>query len=199
MNNGSLLGQVLGGVFSQAMRRRGMGGGGIGGMGGLGGIAMGSVLGGMLGGARRPGAGVPAGRGGVGMNRTALLVMLLPLAMRWVQRNGGVGAVLDKFKQQGYGRHTQSWVDTGQNDSLDDKAVEQVVGQVELRQMAQKLGVPEQDVAQAFAEIMPEMVDKLSPSGRVPHEADDVLDEGRQALEKEIEDVQYRDVPSGAH
>ena len=194
MNNGSLLGQVLGGVFSQAMRRRGMGGGGLG---GLGGVAMGSVLGGMLGGAR--GAGLPSRRGGVGMNRTALLVMLLPLAMRWVQRNGGVGAVLDKFKQQGYGRHAQSWVDTGQNDTLDDKAVEQVVGQDELRQMAQKLGVPEQDVAQAFAEIMPEMVDKLSPAGRVPHEADDVLDEGRQTLEKEIEDVQYRDVPSGAH
>ena len=73
-----------------------------------------------------------------------------------------------------------------------------MVGQDELRQMAQKLGVPEQEVAQAFAEIMPEMVDKLSPSGRVPHEADDVLDEGRQTLEKEIEDVQYRDVPSGA-
>ena len=192
MNNGSLLGQVLGGVFSQAMRRRGMGGGGLG---GLGGVAMGSVLGGMLG----RGAGLPARRGGVGMNRTALLVMLLPLAMRWVQRTGGVGAVLDKFKQQGYGRHAQSWVDTGQNDTLDDKAVEQVVGQDELRQMAQKLGVPEQDVAQAFAEIMPEMVDKLSPAGRVPHEADDVLDEGRQTLEKEIEDVQYRDVPSGAH
>ena len=194
MNSGSLLGQVLGGVFSQAMRRRGMGGGGLG---GLGGVAMGSVLGGMLGGAR--GAGLPSRRGGLGMNRTALLVMLLPLAMRWVQRNGGVGAVLDKFKQQGYGRHAQSWVDTGQNDTVDDKAVEQVVGQDELRQMAQKLGVPEQDVAQAFAEIMPEMVDKLSPSGRVPHEADDVLDEGRQTLEKEIEDVQYRDVPSGAH
>ena len=195
MNNGSLLGQVLGGVFNQAMRRRGMGGGGVGGMGGLGGVAMGSVLGGMLG----RGAGLPPRRGGVGMNRTASLVMLLPLAMRWVQRNGGVGAVLDKFKQSGYGRQAQSWVDTGQNDTLDDKAVEQVVGQDELRQMAQKLGVPEQDVAQAFAEIMPEMVDKLSPAGRVPHEADDVLDEGRQTLEKEIEDVQYRDVPSGAH
>lgn len=195
MNNGSLLGQVLGGVLGQAMRRRGVGGLG----GGLGGIAMGSVLGGMLGGARGAGAGVAARRGGVGMNRTALLLMLLPLAMRWVQRNGGIGTVLDKFKQQGYGRHAQSWVDTGQNETLDDRAVQQVVGDDELRQMAEKLGVPPDQVAQAFAEIMPEMVDKLSPEGRVPPQADDVLDEGRQALEKEIEDVQYREVPSGAH
>ncbi|MDB5896423.1 MAG: pbpA2 [Ramlibacter sp.] len=194
MNNGSLLGQVLGGVFGQAMSRRGMGGmggglgsgmgGGLGGLGGIGGIGMGSVLGGMLGGGRR---------GGLGGNRTALLLMLLPLAMHWVQRNGGVGAVLDRFKQKGYDSHAKSWVDTGENEALDDKTVEQVVGRDDLRQMAEKLGVPEQHVAQAFAEIMPQMVDKLSPGGRVPPEADDVLHEGRQVLEKEIEDVHSRD------
>ena len=194
MNNGSMLGQVLGGLFGQAMGRRGIGGMG----GGLGGAAMGSVLAGVLGGARRGPMGVPARRG-LGGNQTALLLMLLPLAMRWVQRNGGMGAVLDKFKQQGYGRHAQSWVDTGNNETLDNQAVQNVVGQDELRQMAQKLGVPEQQVAQAFAEIMPEMVDKLSPQGHMPHEADEVLDEGRQTLEKEIQDVEYRDVASGAH
>jgi len=194
MNNGSMLGQVLGGLFGQAMGRRGIRGMG----GGIGGAAMGSVLAGVLGGARRGPMGVPARRG-LGGNQTALLLMLLPLAMRWVQRNGGMGAVLDKFKQQGYGRHAQSWVDTGNNETLDNQAVQNVVGQDELRQMAQKLGVPEQQVAQAFAEIMPEMVDKLSPQGHMPHEADEVLDEGRQTLEKEIQDVEYRDVASGAH
>jgi uncharacterized protein YidB (DUF937 family) len=104
-----------------------------------------------------------------------------------------MGAVLDKFRQQGYGRQTQSWVATGQNDEIDEKAVEQVVGQGELQQMAQRLGVPENEVAQAFAEIMPEMVDKLTPQGQLPQEADELLDEGRQTLEKEIEDVQQRE------
>ena len=200
MNSNPLLGQVLGGLFGQAMMRRGMRGGsagGLGGMGGLGGglggIALGSILGGMMrGGARSP-MGVPA-RGGLGGNQGALLMMLLPLAMRWVQRNGGMGAVLDKFKQKGFGRQTQSWVDTGANDAVDETAVEQVVGREELREMAQRLGVPEQEVAQAFAEIMPEMVDKLSPDGRLPQEADDVLDESTRTLEKEIEDVQFREV-----
>ncbi|MCC2674564.1 MAG: pbpA2 [Ramlibacter sp.] len=191
-----LLGQVLGGLFGQAMMRRGARGGlggGMGGLGGgLGGIALGSVLGGMMRGGRGP-MGLPARRG-VGGNQAALLMMLLPLAMRWVQRNGGMGAVLDRFKQQGFGRQAQSWVDTGANDDIDEKAVEQVVGREELRQMAERLGVPEEQVAQAFAEIMPEMADKLSPEGRLPSEADDVLDEGARTLEKEIEDVQYREL-----
>jgi len=193
MNN-AILGQVLGGLFGQAMGRRGMGGaagrGGLGG--GLGGAAIGSVLGGMLGGRRGP-LGLPGGAG-LGGNRAALVMMLLPLAMRWVQRNGGMGAVLDRFRQQGYTRQAQSWVDAGDNQPLDEQAVEQVVGHSELQQMAQRLGVPEHEVVQAFAEIMPEMVDKLSPEGQLPREADDVLDESTRTLEKEIEDVQHREV-----
>ena len=155
--------------------------------GGLGGIALGSVLGGMM--SRR--GGLAAGRGSG--NRTALMMMLLPLAMRWVQRNGGMGAVLKRFQQQGYGQQAKSWMDTGDNQPLDEQAVEKVVGQDEIAQMAERLGVPREQVAQAFAEIMPEMVDKLTPQGELPAHADEVLDEGRKTLEKEIEDVQFRE------
>lgn len=196
MNNygNPMLGQVLGGLFGQAMGRRGLGraGGLGGGLGGLGGIALGSVLAGAMRNRGAGHAGVPGGTRPYA-NRTALLVMLLPLAMRWVQKNGGMGAVLDRFRQQGLGKQAQSWVSTGPNDGIDERAVEQVVGSGELQQMAQRLGVPESEVAQAFAEIMPNMVDKLTPSGELPPEADDVIDESRQALEKEIQDVEFRD------
>ena len=200
MNNygNPMLGQVLGGLFGSAMSRRGIGGGRAGGLGGglggLGGIALGSVLAGAM--RNRGGAapmGVPGGTRPYA-NKTALLVMLLPLAMRWVQKSGGMGAVLDRFRQQGMGKQAQSWVHTGDNDGIDGNAVQQVVGGSELQQMAQRLGVPQQEVAQAFAEIMPQMVDHLSPQGELPAQADEVLDEGRRDLEKEIQDVHYRDV-----
>ena len=192
MNSNPLLGQVLGGLFGQAMGRRGMarGAGGLGR--GLGGMAMGSVLGGMLG--RRAPMGVPMGRTMGGSPRSALMLMLLPLAMRWIQRNGGIGAVLDRFRQQGYAGQTQSWMDRGDNQPLDEQAVEQVVGHGELQQMAQRLGVPEHDVAEAFAEIMPEMVDQLTPDGQLPQQADAVLDEAGRTLEREIDDVQFREI-----
>ena len=196
MNN-PMLGQVLGGLFGQAMGRRGMRGGlggGMGGLGGgLGGIALGSVLAGMMRNRGGRPTGVPGGSRPYG-NQTALLVMLLPLAMRWVQKNGGMNAVLDKFRQKGMTRQAQSWMSTGDNQPIDEQSVEQVVGQQELREMAQRLGVPEQEVAQAFAEIMPEMVDKLTPEGQLPQEADEVIEESRQTLEKEIEDVKFREV-----
>jgi uncharacterized protein YidB (DUF937 family) len=199
MNNNPLLGQVLGGLFGNAMANRGANGGGGGLAGGgmgraLGGMALGSVLAGVLrGGGGRQAAPLPGGTRPYA-NHTALLVMLLPLAMRWVQRNGGINAVLDRFRQKGMGAQTQSWVSTGSNQPVDDAKVQQVIGPDDLREMAQRLGVPEQQVAQAFAEIMPEMVDKLSPQGQVHPEADQVLDAGQRQLEQEIQDVQHRDV-----
>jgi uncharacterized protein YidB (DUF937 family) len=184
-----LLGQVLGSVFANAMRgranpgpfgRMGNSGGGLGG--GLGGAALGSVLGGMMLNRGRMG-GRGSAHGGM------LLALLLPMAMSWVQRNGGVGAVLEKFKQKGYDKHAQSWVGTGDNEVIDVDAVDKVVGEDELSRIAQKLGVPKEDVATAFAEILPEMTDQLSPEGKVPPEADEALDGGRRQLEQELQKI----------
>jgi uncharacterized protein YidB (DUF937 family) len=193
-----LLGQILGSVFSSAMRGRarsgpfgggmsaGTGGGGLGDL--LGGmLGRGGGLGGGLGGGAPMGGGVPAGRGGgLGGNRGMLLAMLLPVAMQWVQRNGGIGAVLERFKQKGYHQQADSWVSTGVNQMLDTDGVSAVMGRQELAQLAQRLGVPEQEVADGFAEIFPEMVDQLSPEGQVPPEANDALDAGQSELEKEL-------------
>ena len=198
MNNNPLLGQILGGLFGQALGRGGAGAGARGAPGGgglgaaLGGVALGSVLAGALRG-RKASAGVPGGQHS-NANPTALLVMLLPLAMRWVQNNGGINAVLERFRQKGLGAQAQSWTSRGANQPIDEQSVQQVVGQDELRQMAQRLGVPEQQVAQALAEIMPQMVDHISPEGQVPPHADAALDESTRALEQQIHDVQFRDV-----
>jgi uncharacterized protein YidB (DUF937 family) len=181
MNNNPLLGQVLGGLFGQAMGQPNPGGGPGGGLGG----SLGSMLGGALGG----GGAAPSSR-----NPGSLLVMLLPLAMRWVQRNGGMNALLERLRQQGLGGQAQSWMSSGANQPIDPQSVEQVVGQGELQQMAQRLGVPQQQVTQAFAEIMPQLVDHLTPDGQVPPHADAMLDASARTLEQHIDDAQSRTV-----
>jgi uncharacterized protein YidB (DUF937 family) len=183
-----LLGQILGSVFANAMRGRGGAGpfgGGVGGamggagLGGLGGAGLGAILGGMMGRGGLSGAGR---RGNQGM----LLAMLLPFAMQWVQRNGGIGAVLDRFKQKGYSQQADSWVATGPNQLLEAEAVDNVVGREELSRLSRQLGVPEQEVAEGFAEILPEMADRLSPEGSLTPEADEALEGGRSELEREL-------------
>jgi uncharacterized protein YidB (DUF937 family) len=183
-----VLGQVLGSVFANAARRRGglgagMGlpaGGALGGMGGLpgglGGAAIGSVLAGMMG-----------RRRGLGGGRGALLAMLLPVALQWVQRNGGIGAVLKRVHDRGYGRQASSWVSTSDNEVIDADAVEGVIGRDELDRVSRELGVSEAEVKEGFAEILPEMVDQITPSGRLHPQADDVLQDSIPLMQQELE------------
>ena len=177
-----LLGDVLANAFGRNNNSR-MNPGGMGG--GLRNAALGALLGRMM---SRGGAGGIGGMRGSG-NRGMLLAMLLPLAMNWVQKNGGIGAVLDKFKQSGLGSQARSWVSTGANEPAPPETVRQVIGDDDIAQMAAKLGVSEEEVSQAFSEILPEMTDQLTPQGHVPPDADESLKGGRDALQDALREL----------
>ena len=192
-----LIGQILGSVLGGSMRGGGppAGGGPFGGGGppfdgvggGLGGGAMpgglGSILGGMLGGGGLPG-GLRTGGMGAGRGRNAMLAMMLPLVMQWVSRSGGVGNVLQRVNQQGYGGHADSWIGTGANHALPPQAAQQLLGPEELSSLSSQLGVGEDEVAHGFSEILPEVVDHLSPQGALSADADQKLDAGQSTLER---------------
>jgi len=133
-----LLGQVLGGI---AQQRGGGGGGGglddllnqIGGnaRGAPGGGGLGDLLNQMGGGGARGapgggglgdllnqmgGGGMPTNQAGAGGGMGgAVLGGLLMIALQMLQRNGGLGNVLGRLQEQGYGREADSWVSTGDN------------------------------------------------------------------------------------
>jgi uncharacterized protein YidB (DUF937 family) len=183
-----ILGSVLGNSAGQGAPGAPGGNGGLGGLGGTGGPGgvggLGEGLGGMLGSvfggnadAQEDGA-----RGGSSLGGSALLAMLLPLAMQWVQRNGGIGALLERFKQQGYSQQAASWVSKGENEPLDPQAVSEVIGTEELSRLSQQLGVSNEQVAGGLARILPQVVDHLTPAGDVPPDADDALGSGLAAL-----------------
>lgn len=196
MDNG-VLGQVLGSLFGNTSRGRdpaetggGLGDllGGLAGGGGRGG-GLGDLLGGVLGG----GGASSASQGSrSGLGGGALIGMLLPLAMQWVQRNGGLGAVLNRVQQKGYTRQASSWVSTGPNQSLNAEEIDDVVGAEELSRMSQQLGMPREDVAQGFAEIFPAMVDELTPEGQVTPDADSKLGQGLSQLEDLMRNLPLR-------
>ncbi|TFZ02545.1 DUF937 domain-containing protein [Ramlibacter henchirensis] len=190
------LGAILGSVLGQAMGRSGMPGSGMpgggfpgggfpgGGMAGSGGMpgGLGGILGGALGGSM----------GGGLRGRNAMLALLLPLALQWIQRNGGIGNVLQRTRQRGYSNQASSWVGTGENEALPPQAVDEVFGRDEIARMSQQLGVGEQEVSEGLADILPEVVDKLSPEGQLPQDADRVLDAGQSSLDELLRGVDRR-------
>lgn len=174
----NLIEQIIAGVLSKGMGGRGQSGARDMPLGGGAGGGLGDLLGGILGGGGAPTSAARERSSSFGSSGGALIAMLLPLAMQWVQRNGGLGAVLGKFQQKGYSQLAASWVSTGENETMPRQAIDDVVGLDELSRLSQQLDVPEQDVADGFAQILPEMVNQLTPQGDVPGNADEVLGNG---------------------
>ena len=151
-DNGFGLDDILGGLV-------GAGGARQGGTGGLG-----DILGSVLGGQRNKG-----GFGGKGM----LIAALLPLVLGWIQRNGGLGAALSKITNMGYERQAHSWMSNQeQNDNIDPDDINRLFDEQEIRQVANHTGADTAEVRQSLAELLPEVINQLTPNGSLDNEAE---------------------------
>ncbi len=137
---------------------------------------LGQVLGGAAQGGAPPGEPMRAGAGGQG----ALVAILLQL----LQQNGGLGGLLSRFQRAGYGQQADSWVSTGRNQPIDADVLSQVLGSGQLDGIAQKLGVPRREAADQVASALPDVVDRMTPQGSVPANADDLVERALAILER---------------
>ena len=85
---------------------------------------------------------------------------------------GGLGGLLHHFQQGGLGDVAQSWVGPGQNQPTNPTQINQALGPDVVRQLAQKTGMSEQQVAQQLAQELPDMINRLTPQGRLPTQAE---------------------------
>lgn len=81
---------------------------------------------------------------------------------------GGMEDLLSQFRGAGYEAEVESWVGTGPNRSIEPQAIEAVFGQDRLGAMAEQAGVPQQDLLGGLARLLPEVINGLTPEGRLP-------------------------------
>jgi uncharacterized protein YidB (DUF937 family) len=144
-NNGALMAALL--PIALAMLRGQTAGGGApaGAGGGLGGM-LGSVLGG--GGLGNVLGGMLGGNsGGAG---------------------AGLGGLLEQFQRAGFGDHAASWVGTGENKPLPPDAMGQVLGNDAVANIAKQAGVTEADASAGLGQLLPQLIDHLTPNGQMP-------------------------------
>jgi uncharacterized protein YidB (DUF937 family) len=108
--------------------------------GGAGGGGLGSVLGSALGG----GAGASSGMG------------------------GGLGGLLEQLQRAGLGEQVNSWIGTGPNEPVSPEQVGGVLGDDMLGEMQQRTGMDRGDILGQLSQMLPQMVDRSTPEGRVP-------------------------------
>jgi uncharacterized protein YidB (DUF937 family) len=134
---------------------------------------LGNVLGGMLGGGAQPQ--VP----GQGSQSP-----LLQIALQMLQQQGGLEGILGKFQQAGYAEEAQSWVSTGENKPISGDALQQVLGQGQLGDIARQLGMSSGDAAGGLASVLPQLIDGMTPKGEVPADSGDLVSQALAMLQK---------------
>jgi uncharacterized protein YidB (DUF937 family) len=145
-----------------------------------------AILGGMMGG--RSGGPVGGSMGGMGEsmggpNMQAQSPLLL-IIMQMLQQNGGLEGILGKFQQAGYGQQAQSWIGTGQNQPIDPSVLQQIFGQGQLGQIAQQLGITREQASTSVAQMLPQVVDEMTPAGQIPANHSDLVNEALAILQK---------------
>ena len=108
----------------------------------------------------------PGGGGGQGDLLGAVIGMLGQQSSGGL---GGLGGLLQKFEQAGLGHVASSWVGTGANHPVTPDQLNGVLGDGVVANLARQLGINPQDALGQLAHMLPQVVDKLTPQGQVPH------------------------------
>ena len=117
-------------------------------------------------GQNKPGA---EGQGGIG----GLLAQLgLGGASAGGILGGGLDELMERFKQSGQSETAESWVDTGPNKPCTADQLEQAIGPEVLDTLSRQTGLSRNELVSRLCRELPEAVDKYTPQGRLPTEAE---------------------------
>ncbi|MBL0173622.1 MAG: DUF937 domain-containing protein [Gemmatimonadaceae bacterium] len=137
-------------------------------MGGAGGANAQNMLGGLLG---------QLG-GGKGAGNSAVLATVMAL----VQQQGGVSGLVAKFQSGGLSDVVASWVGTGANAPISASQVQDVLGKSAVTDVAAQLGVDPAQAGSSIASMLPELINQLTPNGKVEAGSSDLLSQGLSML-----------------
>jgi uncharacterized protein YidB (DUF937 family) len=135
---------------------------------------LGDILGGLLGG--KPG-GMPGGAT-TGAKPGGSLSDLFPGGLGSVLGgaaagsvlSGGLGNIIKELQDSGHGRVAQSWVGTGPNEEIAPKDLANALGSDTLNTLSKQTGLSRDELLAGLSQNLPDLVDQLTPKGRLPTE-----------------------------
>ena len=86
--------------------------------------------------------------------------------------SGGLGELLERFQQSGQADTAKSWVNTGPNKPCTAEQLEQAIGPEVLETLSRQTGLPRDELVSRLCRELPDAVDKYTPEGRLPTEAE---------------------------
>ena len=127
-----------------------------------GGGGLANILGSLFGGGEgdaRPGAPAPGGLGSLLGGAAAGSVL-----------TSGLGGLINDLKNSGQGQAAQSWIERGPNKAIAPSDLQKALGSDELDALARQTGLSHDQLLTGLSQNLPELVDQLTPDGRLPTE-----------------------------
>jgi uncharacterized protein YidB (DUF937 family) len=109
---------------------------------------------------------------------------MLQVALQVLEQSGGLPGIISKFEHGGMGDHVGSWVGTGANMPISGAQLQEILGSGSIGEIAQRLGLSHADASSGLAQVLPQVIDKLTPDGQVPADHGDIVARARAMLEK---------------
>ena len=100
---------------------------------------------------------------------------------------GGIAGLASLFQSHGLGQVMNGWTSSGLNSSVSPSQVQQVLGSAPIAAFAQRLGIPQEQAASHLAQLLPHVVDHLTPDGSIP--ADGTSAQGGASAENVISEL----------
>jgi uncharacterized protein YidB (DUF937 family) len=85
---------------------------------------------------------------------------------------GGLGSLVQRFQQSGHSDIINSWVGPGQNRAITPEQLHQALGPEAVNNLSQLTGAAPHDLVSELSRVLPGVVDRLTPQGRMPDQAE---------------------------
>jgi uncharacterized protein YidB (DUF937 family) len=86
----------------------------------------------------------------------------------FIEKQGGLQNIASQFEKNGFGDTMKSWISQGQNLPITADQIHQALGSEKVKEMAAKLGLPVDKLADLLAQHLPQAIDKATPDGNLP-------------------------------
>jgi uncharacterized protein YidB (DUF937 family) len=113
----------------------------------------------------------PGFKSALGQLESAVLPVVLGEVLGTGTQGGGLNAIVAKLQQAGFGEQVKSWIGNGQNLPITADQLKQVLGSDTVKQLAARFNIPVDQITQILAQQLPAAVDRVSPDGKLPHNA----------------------------
>jgi uncharacterized protein YidB (DUF937 family) len=134
-----------------------------------------SVLGAVMNNGQQP---QPGAQGGAGLGGLGGIVGMLASNPQLIQivmgmlgndgQHGGLGGLVSKFEQAGLGGAMSSWIGGGPNQPVSGDEVTSALGSGTISDIAAKLGVNPDEAAGQLSQVLPGLINHLTPEGQAP-------------------------------